>query len=272
MRRLTCLALLLTVCFLLCGAALPGSESSRKEAYAYNEECTRLVLDALMTGDKQAILDVMGMDASEDFYNVYRNIAMTIQGNVGYDLVMLKTHTTQEDTLLIHRVDYRVTFSDRRVYGLIVYSVEGMRGLYLFRISEMLEEKAQNLAPAALSAGLTMLTLLSVGFVVWMLVDCIRRPMKKAHKVLWILAILAFAGILLEWSARSLYIGIFAWLPFGYSAISLVGTLWQLRVMLPVGSIVYFFLRKKITAKYLAARQAYYQEKAPLDFTLDDTQ
>lgn len=59
-------------------------------------------------------------------------------------------------------------------------------------------------------------------------------------------------------------------IPLGISWVSLIGGLWKLQVMLPVGAIVYFFLRKKISARYLAARKTYYEEKAPLDFSLDD--
>lgn len=269
-RRFFCLTGLLLVCMLFCGATALEDGWSRNEAYSRNEEYTRSMLDAFMIGDQEVVLDIMGAEAEKEFFNVYRHITKKIKGNVGYDLVLLQNHSYTEEGYLVHRSKYRITFSDETVYSVTVYGVEKMEGLAYFEINLMDNEVAENLAPNGLTVGMTVLTLLGMAFAVWMIVDCVRRSMKKWHKVLWIIVILAFGGVSLQWYANGFYIMLNARIPLGISWVSLIGGLWKLQVMLPVGAIVYFFLRKKISARYLAARKTYYEEKAPLDFSLDN--
>ncbi len=89
-------------------------------------------------------------------------------------------------------------------------------------------------------------SLLTLAFSVWMIVDCIRRSVRK--KALWILLIIAGVALTLrvgEHNKVSVMIGLFfqtssAWVDFGYLAVGA-------KVILPVGAIIYFFLRKRIT-------------------------
>ena len=269
-NRLLLLVCLLMICTFLCGAAKPETMQTYEKAYEQNEECTRKILEALMAGEQQPILDVMGLETGSQFQNTYRHMAKEILGNPTYDLEILSSRTVEEDGYLIHKMTYRVIFANRRAYRLEVFSAEGFQGLHYFQMVDLLGFTFENHAPALWKNVVLGFSLAMIAFLLWMFVDCVRRTMKTKHKVLWCLVILVFVGGTFSWGG-----GWFQILPnvfFPWSDISLVGGLWQLQAMLPIGAIVYFFCRKRITARYLAARKAYYDAKAPLDFTLDNKQ
>lgn len=91
--------------------------------------------------------------------------------------------------------------------------------------------------------------LLIIGIAVWALVDCIRCPIKL--KALWIVIIvLGFITVGVTMSASKFNFNFnIGWL-FEYSAYILYGGgSMKLRLMLPIGSIVYFVLKKLLIKK-----------------------
>ncbi len=90
-------------------------------------------------------------------------------------------------------------------------------------------------------------SLLVLAFTIWMLVDCIRRPLKR--KALWIILILL--GISLTFTVGpesahlNFFVGIFA--QFSTSTLNMAMPAMIIRVIIPVGPIIYFCVRKRMT-------------------------
>lgn len=259
---------ILLVCMLFCGAV---KTDDHEDEYARNEEYAHIILNAFMKGDSDLILELLELKDVTAFLNEFERASEYFAGTVGYDLVVVQNRSYTQEGQQLFRSNYRVTFSNEQVCNVSVTRVQGTDKVLGFELNPT-DEKAENLAPGWLVGFLLLLTLACLAFMIWMIVDCIRRPMKRWQKVLWILAILAWGGVAPQWCSQGWYIWFKLSMFLSNSGISLIGGLWRLQVMLPVGAVVYFFLRKKISARYLAARKAYYDARAPLDFTLDDHQ
>ena len=266
--RWFCLVGILLASILLCGAADP--KENYEDSYTYNMECAYIILDAFMAGDPDPIFELVDVQDKTQFLSNFDRVSKAYTGNVCYELEVSQNRSYTEHGQLIHRSNYRVTFSDERVCAVVIASLDNKSAGLSFEINPLANEEAENRAPGWLKGLTLLLTFASWGLMVWMTVDCIRRPMKKWQKVLWIISFYAYAGIALQWYAHGFYVLFKVGLLLPACGISCIGGLWKLQLLLPVGAMVYFFLRKRISAKYLAARKAYYESKAPLDFSLDD--
>ena len=260
MKRLVCLVLVCVSFFLLCGAAVL-EEPSYEEAYAQNQADTRRMIDALLAADTETALELLGVEPDRAFYESFRNMRRDIHTSTGYDVVVVSTFTLKEDGLLLHRVGYRITFSNKLVYGATVHTAEGMRGLYSFRMGEIEFAVPRNNASLFWRVVLYVISLLFLAFVVWMIVDCARRPMKRWWKVLCIFGILW----LLEcyWVSGGGYSSLY-WdfvLPPTWMEMSLIGGLFEFRGLIPFGAILYFVMRKWLTRCYVESLKRYYDRK-----------
>jgi hypothetical protein len=244
----------------LCGAAANG-EPSYEAAYEKNQEDTRRMIRALQTADSASALEILGVEADRSFYENFRFIGKQIRQASGYDLVVVSTFTYREDGLLLHRVGYRVTFSNKIVFGITAHTAEGMRGLYSFRMGEIEFAVPENQIATPwlwVAYGATLLVLI---FVTWMIVDCVRRPMRRWWKFLCIFGMLW----LLEFSFASGggYTSLL-WdfvLPFFRMDVSLIGGLLEIRGLIPFGAILYFVMRKWLTRCYVESLKRYYDRK-----------
>ncbi len=105
-------------------------------------------------------------------------------------------------------------------------------------------------------------SLCTFAFSVYMTVDCLKRKCK--HKV-WcmILILLGCIGFTFSLSAGSFDMNMSLAVTFAFSALKIYGSgAISAYVMLPVGSIVYFFIRKRITMKPTVEAPIY-----PAEFT-----
>ncbi len=135
-------------------------------------------------------------------------------------------------------------------------------------------------AVPVVSVVLTVYSILTLAFTVWMIVDCARRRIK--YKALWIIINIAALSLTLtigEQATISFLVGLF--LQFSSISESLAALSVTVKLIIPVGSIVYFCLRKRLTkpqdapvsdapATDAPASDAYdlaATEQAPADFT-----
>jgi hypothetical protein len=106
------------------------------------------------------------------------------------------------------------------------------------------------------NAVLKVISLAFMAFTVWMFVDVLRRRMNR--KVIWVLLTLIHAGISLVIGPSQFNIKFNFKIAIGLSGITAYNSSLAVAtsVLLPVGAIIYFFVRKKLTAQFDAENQA----------------
>jgi len=158
-----------------------------------------------------------------------------LQNGVSYERVTFLVDTDHKDFYIA------VTQMNEsaKVGGFHVTLVEALSPSYTGTVTTM--SGANAVQWGVLIGGLALL-----GFAIWMLVDCARRKIRK--KVLWLLLIifgfLSLSVSLGDMMNFSFNIGFF----LSTSALRIYsnGAI-TLSLVIPVGAIVYFFLRKKLT-------------------------
>lgn len=144
-------------------------------------------------------------------------------------------------------VNYLVSGEGGKYY-LSVTKVEGIEGLAGFQISAAEADAEPTRQAGPVNWIVTIIGFAVLGFVIWMVVDCVRRKMKR--KWLWIPLVL-LGSVVLTLALRDggmnfrynigLYLGV-------SSLVNYQAGGFMLKLYIPLGAIVYFMKRKQLTA------------------------
>ena len=138
------------------------------------------------------------------------------------------------------------------VYQLKVQRVDGIRGFASARFEKLLGEGVENKAVVGEAVIFWIITVACVGFCVWMIVDCIRRTVSRSFfgKAVWII-IIGFGAVLrVTFGSGGFDLSSIPSLMGIGSSMTVTEDVARLCVFLPVGGILYFVLRKRLSDKY----------------------
>lgn len=253
MKRLIailCLLLIPLIFLTSCGETLPESKPLR--------DLTDRMIVAMKTGDAEGAFDLVAASCTkeefDDFYEQFEPVFAQIEA---YELHVYSTSQDTNEGRLYETTQY-ILLSDSKQLVISANMEKDTTKLAGFQVGEPEEnlkkyiETSGTLSTldatkgwqwAALAASL-----LEVAFVIWMAVDCALR--KIDSKFLW-LSLILLGIVSLSFSFGD---GSFGWnfnvsFIFGYTAyIGHIHNLMSLRIMLPAGAVVYFFLRKRLKA------------------------
>ncbi len=213
------------------------------------DDLASLFLDKLIADDRDGAYDLVKQTVkSEDFVQYWSLMRVPAQGAKAYELEQIGWNVKISNGVSTKIAAFTVSFDTGRTMFFRITTLEGVEGIAGVSFHETTEFVSKT--SAAVSVGnviSTVLFLLLTAFTVWMLVDCIRRRINK--KALWIFIILIGATVSLtvgEKTGINFGIGIFTNVPKIVADPSILSMIFKL--YLPLGAIVYFFSRKKLTA------------------------
>ncbi len=209
------------------------------DAKAVTEE----FLGLLIKKDYSAAREFFGDTDEESFYEFCGRMSAELEGVEEFSLKQTKWSCTTKNGVTYYSYTFEMTTANKSYVVETVYLNE-TDTLYTFNVTGQTALSSKEIVPfklVALAASFA-----SIGFCVWMIIDCARRNMRK--KVLWIILILC---------------GFAVTVTFGYNfginfSLMLALPLWQvasdslctsIKVSVPLGAIIYCILRKKITVK-----------------------
>lgn len=246
-----CLLLLAVAALLLslagCGTAIDDSSLRAK---------TDQMLDAILAGDGESAYALVADIVTEtEFAQTFDTMRQSIPGVRTYELKLTNFNFNTTNGKTTKQVSYLME-TDAGSFVIDVAEHSDYDGLIRFYITpEAYTNLSYTGVPGhmeganAVQWGLLILSLLVIGFSVWVLADCCRRKIK--HKVLWIIAIvLGAVSLSATRESGSFNLGIHITLFLNYSALILYGSgAVSFRLLIPVGVIVYFAMRDKLTVK-----------------------
>ncbi len=184
-----------------------------------------------------------------DFEPVFRDMRTLSEGATSYrlDVKNMKETTAVGEGKSVIEQTYIVALDNGRTFTYrIAYSGDSRKitGLHFRDVTDFLSKTDGYLPMVNIFLG--GLSLIFLAFRVWMIVDCLRRKMNR--KVLWVIILLLGATVTLTVGDHlGLNLGIaFLFDKMSMQADPLIYAL-ILRLSIPVGSIVYFFVRKRLT-------------------------
>ena len=252
-KQLFIIALALVICTFF-STFLAGCEASGIIDTANAEDLCKDFIDFVLADDYTSAYAMVDHFASEtEFDGVWEYVRASLENSSSYELeaegwqssfvsgqgyvtyVTFKLESNDGKTCHV-----RLTSSDKDFKD--YESIVGIN----FVDSTVFVERTKSFE--AVNIVLLLFSGISFGFCIWMLVDCIKRKMKK--KVLWSILIFLGGGFSLAFQN-----GQFLKSRLNISFLSMLSSIEikptslyvGVAVVVPVGAIIYFFLRKKLT-------------------------
>ena len=243
--------------FLLLFACLGLFACGTDFAERYANECT-VITDALVADDMEtayALFDVNTVP-KENFTSFWKQVSPLFQDAGTYTVRWTGSTAKWTGDMQLYSENHLIRFDESgKLYQLgLVGSLEGgglLLGIRFDEVQESVIFGKVNDAPVALRILFAVISLVTFAFVLWMLIDCIRRPLPK--KGWWILLILV-AGCSFgftrstAFSIQSIIQWNFLYTPSNVVMDSVLSTL-RVSLYIPLGAIIYFFSRKKMTPR-----------------------
>lgn len=250
------LLLLLLLTCLLASLLLTSCETVPDEENAALRALTEQMIDALLANDAAAAYALVSdVCTEEEFLPVYDTMYAMTEGVTTYELTLTGVTTGTDNGITYQQSQYRMT-TNGESYLLSASLSESYENLAGFQIAPESATKPSSGTLSTLADSniwqwlLLLFALLETGFVLWAVIDCARHRVNG--KALWILLILlGSVSPMLTISEGSVSFSLKLGLFLLYTALMKYGSdLAVIRIMLPIGAIVYTCLRKKLFASY----------------------
>lgn len=230
---------------------LSGCESMLIDNGLHRAECEAFV-NALMANDYKAAQAVAPTILTNDKKSVFDTCRQSFEGATSYELTQTGWNVNTVNGVTTQTAAYQIELDTGKICQLTLQTTENVEGIAFinFRDSSEFIESTKNVG--TVNIVLLAISIVVMAFTVWMLVDAIRRKMTK--KALWIILILLSLSLSFTTGPNTVNNSFMVTLfltPSSYQAVIPNETL-TLTVVLPIGSLIYFFLRKKLTAQYEA--------------------
>ena len=243
-RHIRISALILTVLaalllFSACRALTPSLEGKQQVLDQFMQQ--------VIAKDKDAAFDAIGYTggAEQTAMDAFWDELLRIyDGAESYKIEFVSWNTTYSAGKQVTTVQYKVSADNDGTgqFSLTFDGQDNMTGIY---ITDVTVQKG----PLILCAQIALFiwSILSLAFAIWMIVDCIKRPIRL--KVLWILVICVSFVLTLTVAGASFNTNFnIGWL-FSFASLNVTASYFTLRLTLPLGALLYFFVRKKLKLK-----------------------
>ncbi len=213
-----------------------------------NDELGRQFMDHVLTDDYEAAYDMVKNTVSDtNFHEFWTMIQAIAEDAERYEIEQTGWNINYSNGVSSCTTAYQVYLDNGRIVLFRVVTcddIEGIAGIHFSDVTDFLHD-TEAFVPAV-QVVLGVVSLLALGFCIWMLVDCLRRKMR--YKVLW--AILIFFGVAITVTTGQIS-GINFMVGLMIHANSIVADPGLLaivtKVAIPVGAILYCCLRKRFT-------------------------
>ena len=252
---LICALLILALTFCGCDIDIKEDVKTQKQL------CEKMIDRVIENDAEGAYALVSDVGTKEEFLPVWEEMRGALKESKSYEIKATGWKTNINNGNEITQVTLEVTTDDGKTCQFTVTTLGdgSVAGLHFLDSTDFIESTSY---VPAVKIVLMLISLAFAAFSVWMFVDAIRRRMKR--KVWWVLLTLVHAGITLVTGPSQFNIKFNVKLVFGLSDVAVYNSSLAVAIgiFIPVGAIIYFFMRKKLSAKYKAQEQTEETENA----------
>lgn len=248
MKKLTrILAVVLTALAVLSLSACGNAEINKRLL-----DSTQIMVDAIITDDYRKARTVIADSVSdEDMQAIFPELCEYVEGVTEYKLMQTGWRAENKNGMSFYTAAFRMesNVGDFVINTVEIIGVEGLSSFDITRAEDSLSTPSGMIKAYTGSSPwqyvLLGVSALEIAFVVWMIVDCIRRRLRV--KWAWILI------MLIGMFTLSLTLGDAVAVNFRFGSLTyptllmIAGDTVRLWVLFPVGAVVYFFVRKQLT-------------------------
>ena len=243
---LICAILILTLLF--CGCEIKEDVNTQKQL------CEKMIDRVIENDAEGAYALVNDVGTKEEFLPVWEEMRSALKESKSYEIKATGWKTNINNGNEVTQVTLEVTTDDGKTCQFTVTTLGdgSVAGLHFLDSTDFIESTSY---VPAVKIVLMLISLAFAAFTVWMFVDAIRRRMKR--KVWWVLLCLVHGGITLVTGPSQFNIKFDVKLVFGLSDVAVYNSSLAVAIgiFIPVGAIIYFFMRKKLSAQFEAQNQ-----------------
>ena len=207
-----------------------------------------------------------------DFSNYWANIHSIAEGATAYDMEQIGLNINLSNGLTTRVAAYQVYFDNGKtaLFRIVTRDdIDGIAGLHFSDVTDFLRH-TDTFVPAV-KIVLLVISVLSFAFVIWMFVDCLRRKIK--YKVIWaILILFGFAFTITAGEQTGLNFALRFMIQRSTIAADPSIASVIIKLVVPVGAILYICLRKKITVVPSALTNTAENIEAPVTDSVSETE
>ena len=242
---------LLLCLLLLCPLVLTGCSGIDLQAETERTEqmCEKFVSHVLHNEKKQAYALVADSFDYLEFNLVWEEMRKVLYQSESFTLTLLSAYYRKVDKEEYSEVSFELTTDNGKLCRLDVVLYEEQEVFSYFAFLDATQFAADTAYLEYVNYGLIALSVLMIAFTVWMLIDCLRRNLRK--KWLWVLVVLIGVSLSITVGEQdfNFYFGL--GLLIHLCTVSSIPTELAIEVLatMPLGSIIYFILRKRLPPK-----------------------
>ncbi len=239
LTTLMILSLVVLLCFTACSAKTDIGEA---------DDLTEDFLDLLLLNDYDGAYDlVKEVVTPADFKTYWDAMRASSEGADAYEIEQIGWSINTTNGVKYHVAAFEVTLNNSRTLFVRTTLAEGVNGIGGIFFNDTTEFNATySIFAKIANVVLIVLSLLIAAFAVWMIVDCAKRNMKK--KLLWIIIILLGVTFKVTFGQQlGFHLGVRSVVMFANAVADPSILSISVQLLVPVGAIVYFFMRKKLT-------------------------
>ena len=233
--------LLLTACLL--------SFSSCSDYSAKNGELETLgkkFIDSVISGDDEGAYSCIYDEISvENKVKVVNDIKASLGDMKSYEMKLVGWSSNTSNRVSTHYNVYEIKGDNGREYQLDIGVSTGYDKLTSLYLSDVTSALPRGVVKA-IDIALSILSIACIVFGVLMIVDCAKR--KVSLKALWIIIIFLCVSVGFSFGASQFGLGGFMGLLISMSGASQSAGVTSVKLVIPVGAIIYFCLRKRLSA------------------------
>jgi len=243
--------LCLTLAFMLLLTPFILSSCGDQEKNETLRTSATALLDALIESDQNTVYRLLEKSGSKtQIDSFYENAKITFGNISSYTLRQVGWNAAWNNGVSTYSASFQMTAQtksdeDARIF-LVETTMDKEGDLIGFYISE--DESGATKSSSSVITWqivLTVVSLSSIAFCIVMIVDCSKRKIK--HKWLWILLILLSLSLTLTVQSQNVSFRFFLGLFFNFSTLTASTNVLSVKIIVPIGAIIYLFLRKRIT-------------------------
>ena len=209
------------------------------------EQVTESILDGIVSGDYDETRSMFKNIASDkDFRSFFDTVSEMLSDTKSYELKQVGWHSRVDNGISTYSVTFEMSTDDGEKYMVETHFLKDDNSLYSFNITPTYS--MSNNAVIPFQIVFVVISFASCAFCVWMIIDCSRRKIRK--KPLWIILILLSFSLMLTFG-NELGMNFTLRLNFPLSNVTVAPMSVAFKLTIPVGAIIYFIVRKKLTPK-----------------------
>lgn len=239
--------LILIICAIL-SISLLFSGCTIKEASEESRAFGKTFLDYVIQNDDTSAYAMVNHVASqEEFGYVWNEMRNVLKDSQSYEMEQQGWHRNTTNGVTTTEVLFEVVTDDEKVCQLRVYTTDGIEGISGIHFLDSTEFVQKTEFLWILNIFLGIFSLLFLTFCVWMFVDCLKRRLR--YKVLWAIITWIYVGFSVTVGATGMNFNTHFLLALPLTRISAEPSILAITVsvFLPIGAIIYFFMRKRLT-------------------------